>query len=80
MSKGIERLEEKLREAYEPVKEKANKALADLRYEILWSEKMPPEKRTLTDDQLKEFQKLFIAALQEKKDMPEGNELEIQSQ
>lgn len=74
MSKEIEELEKKLRDAYEPVKERANKALADIWYEIMWSEKMPPEKRTLTDEKLKKFRELFIATLQEKKDIQEGND------
>lgn len=74
--KKIEELGKKLREAYAPYKEKADKALADIRYEIMWSEKMPPEKRTLTAEKLKEFRKLFIAALQEEKDMQKENDQE----
>ncbi|GEM_PF-7056939 len=74
MNKEIEKLEKKLREAYKPVKEKANKALADIWYEIMWSEKMPPEKRTFTNEKLKELRALFIAALQEEKDLQEGND------
>ena len=73
--KDIEIAEQKLREVYRPHKEKVEKAMADIWYEILWSEKMPPEKRTLTDEQLKKFREFFITAMQEKKDIQDKNNL-----
>ena len=74
--KDIEIAEQQLREQYRPHREKANKVLADILYEIMWSEKMPPSERKLTDEKLKKFRELFIVAAQEEKDIQEGNDQE----
>ena len=71
LQKDIELAEEELRKVYAPYKDKIKKELANIWYEILWSEKMPPEKRTFTDARLKELRKSVIAALQEKREQEE---------
>lgn len=74
--KDIEITEQQLSEQYRPHRKKVNKAIAEIWYEIMWSEKMPPEERTLTAEKLKKLRELFIAALQEEKDIEDENNLE----
>jgi hypothetical protein len=65
--KDIKKLEEELREQYKSYGEKANKGLADIWNEIMWSEKISPTERKLSDEKLKKIRNLFIKALEERK-------------
>ena len=69
--KNIEIAEQKLNEQYWPYRDKVNKELASIWYEIMWSEKMPPHERKLSDKKLKKMRNLFIKVLEEEKQFRE---------
>lgn len=67
LQKNIEIAEQELRKQYQPYGDKINKELANLWYEIMWSEKMLPTERKLSDEKLKKLRNLFIEVAEERR-------------